>query len=122
MLVSEYVLQIIEKRPYKYSTKLTNVADVKRLGIWDMDTSEIHSGMIHERVDKVANQNSRKRLYITARSMFKDYVIFLNSGSTLSFSHESYSFPVVAKKAFSQSLIWLVFFKISKKPFAPKSS
>ena len=39
MLVSEYVLQIIEKRPYKYSTKLTNVADVKRLGIWDMDTS-----------------------------------------------------------------------------------
>ena len=35
MLVSEYVLQIIEKRPYKYSTKLTNVADVKRLGIWD---------------------------------------------------------------------------------------
>ena len=37
-----------------------------------MDTSEIHSGMIHERVDKVANQNSRKRLYITARSMFKD--------------------------------------------------
>ena len=72
MLVSEYVLQIIEKRPYKYSTKLTNVADVKRLGIWDMDTSEIHSGMIHERVDKIANQNSRKRLYITARSMFKD--------------------------------------------------
>ena len=55
MLVSEYVLQIIEKRPYKYSTKLTNVADVKRLGIWDMDTSEIHSGMIHERVDKIAN-------------------------------------------------------------------
>jgi len=58
MLVSEYVLQIIEKRPYKYSTKLTNVADVKRLGIWDMDTSEIHSGMIHERVDKIANHNS----------------------------------------------------------------
>jgi integrase len=72
MLVSEYVMQVIEKRPYKYSTKLTNVADVKRLGIWDMDTSEIHSGLIHERVDKIANQNSRKRLYITARSMFKD--------------------------------------------------
>ena len=32
MLVSEYVLQIIEKRPYKYSTKLTNVADVKTVG------------------------------------------------------------------------------------------
>jgi hypothetical protein len=29
MLVSEYVLQIIEKRPYKYSTKLTNVMDNK---------------------------------------------------------------------------------------------
>jgi hypothetical protein len=42
MLVSEYVMQVIEKRPYKYSTKLTNVADVKRLGIWDMDISEIH--------------------------------------------------------------------------------
>jgi len=65
MLVSEYVLQVIEKRPYKYSTKLTNVADVKRLGIWDMDTSEIHSGLIHERVDKIANQNSRKRLYFS---------------------------------------------------------
>lgn len=47
MLVSEYVLQVIEKRPYKYSTKLTNVADVKRLGIWDMDTSAIHHILIH---------------------------------------------------------------------------
>jgi hypothetical protein len=72
MLVSEYVMQVIEKRPYKYSTKLTNVADVKRLGIWDMDTSEIHSGLIHERVDKIANQNSRNLLSLTARSLIKD--------------------------------------------------
>jgi hypothetical protein len=27
MLVSDYVLQIIEKRPYKYATKLTNVRE-----------------------------------------------------------------------------------------------
>ena len=41
MLVSEYVTKINESRPYKYSTRLMNIRDVKRLGIWDMDVSEI---------------------------------------------------------------------------------
>ena len=72
MLVSEYISKIIESRPYKYSTKQTNYRDIKRLGILDLDTSEITSGLIMGIVEQIPNQNSRKRLYITARSIFKD--------------------------------------------------
>ncbi len=43
MLVSEYFDQVIKSRPYKYSTKQTLIKDIKRMGIWDMDTSEITS-------------------------------------------------------------------------------
>jgi integrase len=72
MLVKEYVEEIIESRAYKYSTKQTNYRDIKRLGILERDTSEINSGLIMAIVEKIPNQNSRKRLYITARSIFKD--------------------------------------------------
>jgi integrase len=72
MLVKEYVQKVIESRAYKYSTKQTNYRDIKRLGILDLDTSEINSGLIMGIVEEIPNQNSRKRLYITARSIFKD--------------------------------------------------
>ena len=38
----------------------------------DLDTSEITSGLIMGIVERIPNQNSRKRLFITARSIFKD--------------------------------------------------
>ncbi len=67
MLVNEYLDQVIKSRPYKYSTKQTLIKDVKRMGIWDMDTSEITSALIRDKVDSESNHNSRRRLYITAR-------------------------------------------------------
>lgn len=72
MLVHEYLDQVIATRPYKYSTKQTLVKDIKRMGIWDMDVSQINSGLIRDKVDSETNHNSRRRLYITARSIFKD--------------------------------------------------
>jgi len=72
MLVNEYLDQVIKSRPYKYSTKQTLIKDVKRMGIWDVDTSEITSALIRDKVDSESNHNSRRRLYITARSIFKD--------------------------------------------------
>jgi integrase len=72
MLVSDYLDQVIKSRPYKYSTKQSLIRDVKRLGIEDLDTSEITSALIRDKVDCIPNHNSRRRLYITARSIFKD--------------------------------------------------
>jgi len=72
MLVSDYLDQVIKSRPYKYSTKQSLIRDVKRLGIADLDTSEITSALIRDTVDCIPNHNSRRRLYITARSIFKD--------------------------------------------------
>lgn len=72
MLVSDYLDQVIKSRPYKYSTKQSLIRDIKRLGIADMDTSEITSALIRDTVDCIPNHNSRRRLYITARSIFKD--------------------------------------------------
>ena len=72
MLVHEYLDQVIAARPYKYSTKQTLVKDIKRMGIWDLDISQINSGLIRDKVDSETNHNSRRRLYITARSIFKD--------------------------------------------------
>jgi integrase len=71
MLVSEYATKLIEQRAYKYSTKQTTYRDLKKLGIWDLDVSCINSGLIMGIVERIPNQNSRKRLYITARSIFK---------------------------------------------------
>jgi integrase len=72
MLVSEYVTKIVDSRPYKYSTKQTNIRDIKKIGIWDLELEEISSGLIRNKVESFANQNTRKRLFITARSMFRD--------------------------------------------------
>ena len=72
MLVNEYLDQVIKSRPYKYSTKQTLIKDIRRMGIWDMDTSEITSALIRDKVDSESNHNSRRRLYITARSIFKE--------------------------------------------------
>lgn len=72
MLVSIYLDDVIKSRPYKYSTKQSLIRDVKRLGIMNLDTSEITSALIRDKVDCIPNHNSRRRLYITARSIFKE--------------------------------------------------
>lgn len=72
MLVSEYATQIINSRPYKYQTRLTYFKDLKRLGIWEMDVEKIDSALIRDVVETIRTQSTRKRLFITARSIFKD--------------------------------------------------
>ena len=92
MKVSEYVDQVVQSRPYKYSTKQTLIRDVKRMGIWDMDTKEVTSSYIRDKVDSEKNHNSRRRLYITARSVFKDLGICLDLPVLESISR-IYQFP-----------------------------
>ena len=72
MKVSEYATNVINARPYKYETRLTYVKDLKRLGIWDMDVTEVNSALIRNNVELITTQSTRKRLFITARSIFRD--------------------------------------------------
>lgn len=72
MKVSEYATNVINSRPYKYQTRQTFFKDLHRLGIWNLDTSEINSALIRDIVEKVSTQSTRKRLFITARSIFRD--------------------------------------------------
>ena len=72
MKVSEYASEVINSRPYKYQTRQTYFKDLKRLGIWDLDVSEVNSALIRDTVEKVTTQSTRKRLFITARSIFKE--------------------------------------------------
>jgi len=72
MKVSEHVEKLIQSRPYKYTYKQTLVRDVKKLGIWDMNVEDVTSAYIRDTVDALGNHNSRRRLYITARSIFKE--------------------------------------------------
>ncbi len=72
MKVSEYATQVISTRPYKYQTRQTLFRDLKRLGIWDKEVSEISSASIRDVVETIGTQSTRKRLFITARSIFKD--------------------------------------------------
>ena len=72
MLVQKYVDQFIQSRPYKYSTKQTLIRDVKKLGIWELQVDQVSSSQVRNIVDEIRNHNSRRRLYITARTIFKD--------------------------------------------------
>jgi integrase len=72
MLVKDYVDQIVQNRPYKYATKQTLIRDIKKMGIWEMDINDVTSAHIRDVVDSIGNHNSRRRLYITARSIFKE--------------------------------------------------
>ena len=72
MKVSEYATNVINTRPYKYETRLTYFKDLKRLGIWNMDVTEVNSALIRNNVELITTQSTRKRLFITARSIFKD--------------------------------------------------
>ena len=72
MLVSEYATEVINTRPYKYQTRQTFFKDLKRLGIWDLEVEQVNSALIRDVVDQLTTQSTRKRLYITARSIFRD--------------------------------------------------
>jgi len=72
MKVSEYATEVINSRPYKYQTRQTFFKDLKRLGIWEMQVEDINSALIRDVVEKIQTQSTRKRLFITARSIFKD--------------------------------------------------
>ena len=72
MKVSEYATNVINTRPYKYETRITYFKDLKRLGIWDMDVKDVNSALIRNNVELITTQSTRKRLFITARSIFRD--------------------------------------------------
>ena len=72
MLVSEYATEVINTRPYKYQTRQTFFKDLKRLGIWELEVEQINSALIRDVVEQLTTQSTRKRLYITARSIFRD--------------------------------------------------
>jgi integrase len=72
MLIKNHVEQLIQIRPYKYATKQTLIRDVKKLGIWDMEIEDVTSAHILNVVEQIPNHNSRRRLYITARTIFRD--------------------------------------------------
>lgn len=72
MLVSEYATEVINTRPYKYQTRQTFFKDLKRLGIWDLDVEQVNSALIRDVVEQLTTQSTRKRLYLTARSIFRD--------------------------------------------------
>lgn len=72
MKVSEYATSIIEARPYKYQTRQTLYKDLRRLGILDLEVEEISSALIRKIVEAVQTQSTRKRLYITCRSLFRE--------------------------------------------------
>ena len=92
MLVSDYLDQVIKSRPYKYSTKQSLIRDVKRLGIADLDTSEITSALIRDKVDCIPNHNSRRRLFVTTKFIFKDLVVRQDLPKIEGMSH-IYDFP-----------------------------
>ena len=92
MLVSTYIDQLIQNKPYKYSTKQTLIRDVKKLGIWDMQVNEVTSAHIRNVVDSLGNHNSRRRLYITARTIFKE-VGMLQDLPVLESISRIYEFP-----------------------------
>lgn len=72
MKVSEYATNVINSRPYKYETRLTYFKDLKRLGIWNLEIAEVNSALIRNNVERITTQSTRKRLFITARSIFRD--------------------------------------------------
>ncbi len=72
MKVSEYATNVINSRPYKYETRLTYFKDLKRLGIWNLEIAEVNSALIRNNVEQITTQSTRKRLFITARSIFRD--------------------------------------------------
>ena len=72
MLVSEYATEVINTRPYKYQTRQTFFKDLKRLGIWDLEVEQVNSALIRDVVEQLTTQSTRKRLFITARSIFRD--------------------------------------------------
>ncbi len=72
MKVSEYATNVINSRPYKYETRLTYFKDLKRLGIWNLEIAEVNSALIRNNVELITTQSTRKRLFITARSIFRD--------------------------------------------------
>ena len=53
MLVKDYVDQIVQLRPYKYSTRQTLIKDVKRMGIWDLDINEVTSSLITHKISHI---------------------------------------------------------------------
>ena len=72
MLVSEYVMQVIDNRQYKYATKQSYIKGIKSLGIWDLTVDSLSPQFFYQKLDTYTNLNTRKMLSIICKSVFKD--------------------------------------------------
>jgi hypothetical protein len=61
MLVHEYLNKVMNSWPYKYSATQTLIKDIRRMGIWDTDTSEITSALSESFNTRLAFVSSSER-------------------------------------------------------------
>jgi integrase len=92
MLVKEYVENVLEKRAYKYSTKISYVKGLKSLGIWELDLTELKPSLVMDRIDSQKSHNVRRNSYIILRSVFKELGIFCDLPKLESIPKQ-YQFP-----------------------------
>ncbi len=72
MLVSEFTLKVISERQYKYQTKQSYIKGIKAIGIWNDEVSSLSPQIFYERLDAIANLNTRRSITIICRSIFKE--------------------------------------------------
>jgi len=72
MLVSEFTLKVISERQYKYQTKQSYIKGIKAIGIWNDEVSSLSPQLFYERLDCIANLNTRRSITIICRSIFKE--------------------------------------------------
>ena len=58
MLVSEYVMQVIDNRQYKYATKQSYIKGIKSLGIWDLTVDSLSPQFFYQKLDTYTNLNT----------------------------------------------------------------
>lgn len=92
MLVSEYVLNVINNRPLKYGTRQSYLKIIKSLGIWELALADLNCAIIFDKVDQMKSHNVKKNVYICLRSVFKDLGIF-NDLPILQGIPKQYDFP-----------------------------
>jgi len=72
MLVNEYAQKVISERQYKYQTRQSYIKGIKAIGIWDIEVSSLSPQLFYERLDAIANLNTRRSVTIICKSVFKD--------------------------------------------------
>jgi len=70
MLVSEYFEETVSQKPLRYQTKINMVRCLKKLGLWDLDYSNINSHLCWQRIEGLLNQNVKRTYAGYIRNIF----------------------------------------------------